>query len=103
MFQKPYGERTRSLNYSLTVEKKPFVLVITYLGSIILQPRTKLKESLANVLNCCKLQVVSKNKTTLGTPFSSKIEFPKMLLLVLFICFSVDFAISTVMVNIRDN
>ena len=83
------------MNYCLTVEKKPFVLVVPYLGTIILQ--------LANILNCRKLQVVSKNKTTLGRPFSSKFEFQKRLLLVLFIRFSVDSAISTVMLNIRDN
>ena len=43
---------------SLTVEKKPFVLVLPYLGSTPLQTRNKLKKSLKNILNCCKLQIV---------------------------------------------
>ena len=40
---------------TLTVEKKPLVLVLPYLGSISLQTRTKLKKSLKCILNCCKL------------------------------------------------
>ena len=44
-----------------TVEKKPFVLVLPYLASISLQTGNKLKKSLKNVLNCCKLQIVFKN------------------------------------------
>ena len=51
---------------TLTVEKKPLVLVLPYLGSISLQTRTKLKNSLKNILNCCKLQITFKNKTRLG-------------------------------------
>ena len=51
---------------TLTVEKKPLVVVLPYLGSISLQTRTKLKKSLKNVLNCCKL---FKNKTRLGNNF----------------------------------
>ena len=42
---------------TLKVEKKPLVLVLPYLGSISLQPRTKLKKPLTNILNCCKLQL----------------------------------------------
>ena len=38
---------------TLTVEKKPLVLVLPYLGSISLQTRLKLKKSLENILNCC--------------------------------------------------
>ena len=49
-----------------TVEKKPLVLVLPYLGSISLQTRTNLKKSLKNTLNCCKLQIVFKNKTRLS-------------------------------------
>ena len=43
---------------TLTVEKKPLVLVLPYIGSISLQTRTKSKKSLKNILNCCKLQSV---------------------------------------------
>ena len=52
---------------TLTVEKKPLVLVFSYLASISLQTRTKLKKSLKNILNCCNLQMVFKNKTRLGS------------------------------------
>ena len=48
---------------NLAVEENPFVLFLRYLGSIFLQTRTKLNKSLKNILNCCKLQVVFKNKT----------------------------------------
>ena len=61
---------------TLTVEKKPLVLVLPYLGSISLQTRTKLKKSLKNI-NCCKLQIVFKNKTRLGNNFHFKDQIPK--------------------------
>ena len=60
---------------TVTVEKKPLVLVLPYLGSISLQTRTKLKKSLKN--NCCKLQIVFKNKTRLGNNFHFKDRIPK--------------------------
>ena len=62
---------------TLTVEKKPLVLVLPYLGSISLQTRTKLKKSLKNILNCCKLQIVFQNKTRLGNNFHFKDQIPK--------------------------
>ena len=62
---------------TLTVEKKPLVLVLPYLGSISLQTRTKLKKSLKNILNCCKLQIVFKDKTRLGNNFHFKDQIPK--------------------------
>ena len=73
---------------TLTVEKKPLVLVLPYFGSISLQTRTKLKKSLKNILNCCKLQIVFKNRIS------------KDLSLVLFINFSMDSAMSPIMVNV---
>ena len=60
---------------TLTVEKKPLVLAVPYLGSISLQ--TNLKKSLKNILNCCKLQIVLKNKTRLGNNFHFKDQIPK--------------------------
>ena len=65
---------------TLTVEKKPLVLVLPYLGSISLQTRTKLKKSLKNILNCSKLQIVFKNKSTLGNKFYFKDQIPKDLI-----------------------
>ena len=65
---------------TLTVEKKPLVLVLPYLGSISLQTRTKLKKSLKNILNCCKLQIVFKDKTRLGNNFHFKDQIPKIFL-----------------------
>ena len=62
---------------TLTVEKKPLVLVLSYLGSISLQTRTKLKKSLKNILNCCKLQILFKNETRLGNNFHFKDQIPK--------------------------
>ena len=37
---------------------------------------TKLKKSLKNILNCCKLQIVFKNKTRLGNNFHFKDQIP---------------------------
>ena len=62
---------------TLAIEKKPLVLVLPYLGSISLQTRTKLKNSFKNILNCCKLQIVFKNKTRLGNNFHFKDRIPK--------------------------
>ena len=60
------------LETTLTVEKEPLILVLPYLGLISLQTRTMLKKSLKNILNCCKLQIVFKNKTRLGKNFDFK-------------------------------
>ena len=67
-----------------TVEKKPLVLVLPYLGSISLQTRTKLKKSFKNILNCRKLQIVFKNKARLGSNFY----------------FNVDTVMNPIMVNV---
>ena len=60
---------------TLTVEKKPLVLVLPYLGSISLQTRTKLKKSLKNILNCCKLQIVFKNRISKDLTFGVVYKF----------------------------
>ena len=51
---------------TLTVGRKPLVLVLPLLGSISLLTKTKLKKSLKNILKCCKIQVVFKKETRLG-------------------------------------
>ena len=79
---------------TLTVEKKSFVLVLPYLGSISLQTRTKLKRSLKIIL----LQMVFKRKPILGNNVHFKDRIPKILILVSFISFSVDSAISPIIV-----
>ena len=61
---------------TLTVKKKLPVLVLSQIGSVALQTRTKLKKSLKNI-NCCKLQIVFKNKTRLGNNFHLKDQIPK--------------------------
>ena len=55
-----------------TAEKKPLALVFPCVGSISLQTKTKLKKSLENILNCCKLQTVFKTKTKKGNNFHFK-------------------------------
>ena len=71
-----------------TIEKKSLALVLPYLGSISLQTRTKLKKSLKNILNCCKLQIVFKTK--LGNTLTSRVGLPM----------SPDSAMSPIMVNV---
>ena len=41
-----------------TVGKKPLRLVLSYLGTVSLQTRTKLQKSIKALLNCCKLHVI---------------------------------------------
>ena len=54
---------------TLTAKKKPIVPVLPYLASISLKTSTKLKKSMNNIFNCCKVKVVFKNKTRLGNNF----------------------------------
>ena len=53
----------------LTVEKKPQRLVLPYLGPISLKRKTKLQESIKEVLSCCKLQVIFKSQNKLSNNF----------------------------------
>ena len=57
---------------TLNVGKKLLVLAPPYLGSISLQTRIKWKKSLQDILNCCELRIMSKNKTSLGNNFHFK-------------------------------
>ena len=41
----------------ITVPKKTLFLVLPYLGPLSLQTRTKLRKSLKDILNCCKLKI----------------------------------------------
>ena len=61
----------------LTVEKKLLVLVLPFLGSTSFQTWIKLKKSLKNTLNYCKLQIVFKIKTRLSNTFHFKDWTPK--------------------------
>ena len=62
---------------TLTVEKKPLNLVLPWLGLIMfIETRTKLKKSLKNIMNCCKLLIVFK-KSILGHAFHFKDCIPK--------------------------
>ena len=87
---------------TLTIEINPFVLVLPYLCPISSQTITTLMRSLRNILNCCKMQIVFKKKIRLGDKSHYKDRFPKILLLLLFISFSVDSAMSPIMVNMLD-
>ena len=61
------------------VEKKPLRLVLPYLGTISLQTRTKLQNSIKGVLNCCKLQVTFKSQNKLCNKFFFKNPVPQIL------------------------
>ena len=62
---------------TLTVEKKSFVLVLTYVVLISLETRIKLKKSLWNILYCSKMRIAFINKTRLGNNFHFKDQIPK--------------------------
>ena len=82
--------------------KKRLFLVLTYLGPLSLQTRTKLRKSLKVILNCCKLQIVFKSENKLGTLFILNIAFQKNLHLVSFINLNVDSAMNPIMMNVQD-
>ena len=63
-----------------TVEKKRLLLVLPFLGITSLQTRTKLRKELTGVLNCWKLEVVSKCQTRLSNSFLYKDPIPKDLI-----------------------
>ena len=63
-----------------TVEKKYLLLVLSYLGIISLQTRTKLQQALKGVLNSCKLEIVFKCQTKLSNSFHYKDPIPKDLI-----------------------
>ena len=84
-----------------TVEKKPLVRVLPYLGSISLQTTTRLKKSLKNILNCCKLQIVFKNKTRLGNNSHFKDQISKDF--TTGFVYKFQCAMSPIMVNVWDN
>ena len=63
-------------NKLTTVEKKPLILVLPFLGAISLQTRTKICKVLKGTLNCCKLQVVFKSQRKLSNLFRFKDRIP---------------------------
>ena len=63
----------------ITVPKKTLFLVLPYLGPLSLQTRTKLRKSLKDILNCCKLKIQLKVKTNQQRFFVLKIVFPRNL------------------------
>ena len=77
---------------TLTVKKKPLVLVFPYLGLISLQTRTKLKKPLKTSLIDVNCKQCLKIRPDQVTRFISKIKFPKFSHLVSFINISVGSA-----------
>ena len=59
--------------------KKTLFLFLPYLGPLSLQTRTKLRKSLKDILNCCKLQIVFKSQNKLAKAFRFKDRTPKEL------------------------
>ena len=59
-----------------TVEKKPLRLVLPYLGPILLQVRTKIRNATKGTLYCCKLQVIFKSERKLSNMFRFKYRVP---------------------------
>ena len=74
-------------------------LVFFHVGSMSLQTKTRLGNLFKKLLSYCKLQLEFKNTTKLDNAFE-RLHSKKMLFLPLFISFSVDFAMSAVMVNV---
>ena len=60
----------------ITVEKKTLFLSLPCLGEISLQTRTKLRKSLKDLLNSCKLQIVFKSQRKLSNVFRFKDRLP---------------------------
>ena len=60
-----------------TVERKRLLLVLSYLGVISLQTRTKLQQGIKGVLNCCKPEIAFKCPTKFSNSFRFKDPIPK--------------------------
>ena len=58
------------------MEKKTLRLVLSSLGPISLQVRTKIRNTMKSTLNCRKLQVVFKNERKLSNMFIFKYRVP---------------------------
>ena len=73
--------RVREKKRKITVPKKTLFLVLPHLGPLSLQTRTKLRESesLKDILNCCKLQILLKSQSKLAKVFQFKDHIPKEL------------------------
>ena len=56
-----------------------------------MQTRTKLRKSLKDILNCCKLQILFTSQNKLAKLFALKIVFPRNLHLVIFYKFQCGF------------
>ena len=85
---------------TLTVEKKPLVLVLPYVNSISLETRTKMKKQLLEAfLNVVNYKWYLKIRSDQVMPFISKIVLPKILSLVPLTSFGVDSAMSTIIVG----
>ena len=67
------------LDKVITVPKKTLFLVVPYLGPLSLQTRIKLRKSLKEILNCCKLQIVFESQNKLANAFRFKDRIPKEL------------------------
>ena len=63
-----------------TVERKRLLLVISYLGVISLQTRTKLQQALKGVLSCYKVEIIFKCQTKLSNSFQFKDPISKDLI-----------------------
>ena len=83
----------------IAVPKKTLFLVLSYLGPLSLQTRTKLRKSLKGILNCCKLQIVFKSQNKLAKTFRFKDRILKELTSGVVYNFSVDSAMNPIMVN----
>ena len=59
-----------------TIEKKNLILSLRYLWDISFQTRTKLRKSFKGILNCYKLQIVSKSQRKLANLFRFKDRLP---------------------------
>ena len=63
----------------ITVPKKTLFLFRPYLESLPLHTRTKLRKSLKDIPNCCKLQILFKSQNKLAKAFRFKDRIPKEL------------------------
>ena len=63
----------------IVVPKKPLFLVLSYLGPLSLETRTKLRKCIKGIFICFKLQIVLKSQNKLANTFHFKDSIPKEL------------------------
>ena len=78
-FQMFLDNKQRKQEKVIAVPKIPLFLILSYLGPLSLETRTKLRKCIKGIFICFKLQIVLKSQNKLANTFHFKDRIPKEL------------------------